>query len=1173
MSTLWQVDRSATIAFCPVAPFIAAGTVAGAIDVSFSTNAVLEIFPTDVHSLQRGPHVAGSVTVPERFNRTAWGPKFSDGTTLQMGLLAGGLADGSIIIWDPSIMLSKTDGNAVLAKMQKHTGGVKGLEFNQFSPNLLASGATEGELCIWDLANPTQPSLYPALKAGGSGPSGSSEITYLSWNRKVQQIVASTSTNGSTVVWDLKRQRPVISFKEPNSQRRCSVLQWNPEVATQLIVASDDDRSPTLQMWDLRNSVSPLKEFVGHSKGVLGMAWSQHDPSLLLSSAKDNRTICWDIVSGDIMAELPASNYWNYDVQWCPTVPGMFATCSFDGKISVHNLNSCTTSSVVETVNADFSVTTVPGDSTPLRKAPAWMKRPCGAAFGFGGKLVSFVNQRQQVSDSSGQVRFLDNGVVNITQIVTENELVQRSEEFEKAIAGGDRGVLREFCGQKTVAIEGDEKETWSFLSVMFEDDCRRQLLARLGFGDALQQLQSHTSVNNMTLNTVTSNMDELNLQDGVDLTNDLGVDFGVDLGMDLGVDLGRETPRSMTQESGMDLSNDREEEIQKAIFVGNYEAAVDICFKAGRVADALLIANIGGSDLYKRAMHRYMKQHPHPYMQVVSAMIDNDYMSLVKTRTVARWKETLAVLATYSGADQWPELCNSLAQRLAHAGMHHAASLCYVCAGNVDQAVVYWTKACGETSSVDTLQGVIEKSVVMGLATNNKKASPSLSELVTSYASLLAAQGRMSTALEYLDLVPGEASSTVAILRDRIYRSGTSGLPGHVNPPPFPFVMEEVHPAAEVAAAGSTAMNQTYTQQYGMGAQQNQYAAGQANYTYSAPTAQPQPTYGAQPAYAANANQYPAAAATQYNTQPAYGAQGQYAAGQYANASQTYPSGTQAAAYPAATPTQQYNAAPAAGYGSGGYQQSTQQQAGYNYSNASYGYTAPAYVAPPQEGQGQVYQVKRTNTLPSGGVPAAPAPPAAVAAPAAPAPQAYQPAAPAAPTQNVTTVATPNFFVPAASPAPVAPAYNAAVSAQAMPPAAQPVAPAPPPPPPAPVGPPANVSLQNVDTSKVAPEQRPVIASLNNLFNSCVPLVNNPAKRKEMDDNSKRLGQMLWKLNAGEVSPHVVQKLMQLCQSLDAGDLATASHIQVELTTSDWDECGQWLTALKRLIKMRQGF
>lgn len=41
---------------------------------------------------------------------------------------------------------------------------VKGLEFNSFSPNLLATGAADGDLCIWDVAKPSTPSLYPALK-------------------------------------------------------------------------------------------------------------------------------------------------------------------------------------------------------------------------------------------------------------------------------------------------------------------------------------------------------------------------------------------------------------------------------------------------------------------------------------------------------------------------------------------------------------------------------------------------------------------------------------------------------------------------------------------------------------------------------------------------------------------------------------------------------------------------------------------------------------------------------------------------------------------------------------------------------------------------------------------------------------------------------------------------
>jgi protein transport protein SEC31 len=74
------------------------------------------------------------------------------------------------------------------------------------------------------------------------------------------------------VVWDLKKQKSVISFADPTSRRRCSALQWNPEVATQLIVASDDDRSPGLQVWDLRNSVSPLKELNAHSRGKVAFS-------------------------------------------------------------------------------------------------------------------------------------------------------------------------------------------------------------------------------------------------------------------------------------------------------------------------------------------------------------------------------------------------------------------------------------------------------------------------------------------------------------------------------------------------------------------------------------------------------------------------------------------------------------------------------------------------------------------------------------------------------------------------------------------------------------------------------------------------------------------------------------------------------------------------------------
>ena len=46
----------------------------------------------------------------------------------------------------------------------------------------------------------------------------------------------------------------------------CSGLAWNPEVATQLVLASEDDRMPVIQMWDLRFATSPLKVLENHTR-------------------------------------------------------------------------------------------------------------------------------------------------------------------------------------------------------------------------------------------------------------------------------------------------------------------------------------------------------------------------------------------------------------------------------------------------------------------------------------------------------------------------------------------------------------------------------------------------------------------------------------------------------------------------------------------------------------------------------------------------------------------------------------------------------------------------------------------------------------------------------------------------------------------------------------------
>ncbi|KAF7137727.1 hypothetical protein RHSIM_Rhsim07G0127800 [Rhododendron simsii] len=77
-----------------------------------------------------------------------------------------------------------------------------------------------------------------------------------------------------------------------------------------------------------------------------------------------------------------------------------------------------------------------------------------------------------------------------------------------------------------------------------------------------------------------------------------------------------------------------------------------------------------------------------------------------------------------------------------------------------------------------------------------------------------------------------------------------------------------------------------------------------------------------------------------------------------------------------------------------------------------------------------------------------------------------------------------------------------------------------------------------------------------------------NPAKKREIEDNSRKIGASFAKL---DISKNASEKLVQLCQSLDNGDFGTALQIQVQLTTSDWDECNFWLATLKRMIKTWQ--
>ncbi|CAH8310208.1 unnamed protein product [Eruca vesicaria subsp. sativa] len=1128
MACIKGVGRSASVALAPDAPYMAAGTMAGAVDLSFSSSANLEIFKLDFQSEDRDLPLVGEIPSSERFNRLAWGKNGSGSEEFSMGLIAGGLVDGNIDLWNPlSLIGSKSSESALVGHLSVHKGPVRGLEFNPFTPNLLASGADDGEICIWDLTKPTEPSHFPLLKGTGSATQG--EISFISWNRKVSQILSSTSYNGTTVIWDLRKQKPIINFAD-SVRRRCSVLQWNPDIATQIMVASDDDTSPTLKLWDMRNTMSPVREFTGHEKGVIAMEWCPSDSSYLLTCAKDNRTICWDTNTAEIVAELPAGNNWNFDVHWYPKIPGVISASSFDGKIGIYNIEGCSRYGAEENTFG----------TAPLR-APKWYKRPVGASFGFGGKLVSF-NAKAPVKGASSII-----SEVFLHSLVTEQSLVSRTSEFDAAIENGDKTSLRGLCEKKSEETESEEeKETWGLLKIMFEDEgaTRTKLISHLGF--SLPSVETDQAVDGLS-----SDLNSLGLEDTAahalePLETNEAAAFAMDNGEDFFDNFPAKPDTPVSTKSAKDfvppetdftgkleetqeIPEEEEESsdlvfdnaIQRALVVGDYKEAVDQCISAKKMADALVIAHIGGTSLWESTREKYLKTSRAPYMKVVSAMVNNDLTSLVYTRSHKFWKETLALLCTFAQGEQWATLCDVLASKLMDAGNTLAAVLCYICAGNVDRTVEIWSRSLANEregrSYAELLQDLMEKTLVLALATGNKKFSASLCKLFESYAEILASQGLLTTAMKYLKVLDsGGLSPELSILRDRISLSAEpetdTTASGNIQlQSTIPYNQEPTQSQQNIISNPyENQYQQPYTDSYVGGyVPPASYPPMQQATMFMPQQAPPAPQASYPPAPASNAQ--PSMRTTFVpSTPPALKNADQYQQPTIGSHSFTGPSNN---AYPVPP-------------GPGSYASSGPSQIG-QYPNPS---QIGQYPNPSQIGQ-----------YPNPNMP-----------------------------QVVAPGARPIGFTPMSTPG-VAPRSVMGSVQPASPPtqqAAMQAAPAP-----APAAPPPTV--QTADTSNVPAHQKPVIATLTRLFNETSEALGgaraNPTKKREIEDNSKKLGALFVRLNSGDISKNAADKLAQLCQALDNHDFGAALQIQVLLTTSEWDECNFWLSTLKRMIKGRQ--
>ncbi|XP_023021491.2 LOW QUALITY PROTEIN: COPII coat complex component secretory 31 [Leptinotarsa decemlineata] len=769
-----DIERTANVAWSPKSQYpiyIAAGTAAQQLDASFNTNAALEVYSLSLSDPGPDTQLVSSIPSDHRFHKIIWGSCDNEPS----GTIVGGCDGGLIQIYSASKLLKGED--AIVGKQEKHTGPVHAMDFNNFQKNLFATGAGDSEIFIWDLNNTSTP-MSPGAKSQPH-----EDVLSVSWNKQVQHILASTYPS-KCVIWDLRKNEPIIKLTDTVSRIRWKVVAWHPDVATQLCLASEEDQSPIIQLWDLRFATSPLKTLQDHRRGVLSLSWCSEDPDLLVSCGKDNRILCWNPNSnqqnGEVLAEVARTNQWSFDVVWCPRNPALIASPNFDGHVSIYSLMGGKTQQIQTTnkiadsfpgmegyVQAPVPQQNTAPVSVDLSKPPRWLKRPVRASFGFGGKLITFENDKEAIAQAfqnvqAGQPPAVIHRTVQISQVITEAELVKKSVELEKAL---EYGNFTDYCLAKSEDMNDQHKRyIWYFLKANFEDSPRRELLNLLGY--------SIEDINNKLNQYVTK--DEQNIVDG--LTNDFDnlnrIENFAATDVSSSTPLQKDTKK--TELFKIKTNDDTEGLITQALLMNNVEAAVELCLQAKRFADALIISATGGPDLLARTQLKYLEQTNDYVSSLISAIVSEDWSSIINNCEVSSWKEALAAVLTHATDDDLPVLCELLGKRLEEESkkdpkLSEDAQLCYICAGSFEKLVSSWSENAMQSTS--SLQELIELVTFLQKAIERQgrqvQVSGALADLLSHYASLLASQGSLTTAINYLGSSNNEK---VASLRDRLY-------------------------------------------------------------------------------------------------------------------------------------------------------------------------------------------------------------------------------------------------------------------------------------------------------------------------------------------------------------------------------------------------------------------
>jgi len=680
-----------TLAWCPEETgrnLFAIGSNQKHLTANFQSTISLEIVDANLSGAGKEMNIKGSLQYDTCFSKLAWGAH----PNLEMGLLAGGMESGALTFWDPA-KVSKSDCNSLFCVADNgHTEAITDVHFNPGKPNYLASASLDGKVLVWDVSDLANITHTPAKIEDSSRP-----IWAVRWNTQVPYIIAAGNDHGQIFILDLKTERLVMTIRSSTSAIP-NTIAWNPANAMEFAVAW---KSGNPEIWDLRVAMKPTVTLpTSPQQEVRYLAWCPHDTALIATASDDRICRIYSPQPKDKDQQRLIHHFIFEDVnficEWNPQHPGMLATSSVNGKVSLRSVNY-----------------------TGPRHVPSWLNIKAGSQLGFGGKYIHFKQVNEEQSPRSSMA---------MNHVPADALIMQLAQELQRDLVQMQQNEvpLPDLIKSKADRAETPEERTiWEMMMLGFNQESQKAMVQYLGFISetvadtpvvvtataspapaAVMEPPKETEVESFFANlSSTNNLLELeSKEEQSSESKDTKIS-----------DKPTEQQKLSALSAKVDGKGLSEEEIkiQKSLVVGDYQTAVDRSLKLGLFADALIFARYGGENLWKQAQTAYFNSHKNTFVsQTMKRVMHGDLQSLVVQSDLAHWKETAAIILSY-GSNRVPVLIRALCDRLVNERHDYFAAVqACLCSGDVDRMAGLLTKERQSRSNVKSAPETLHKSI-----------------------------------------------------------------------------------------------------------------------------------------------------------------------------------------------------------------------------------------------------------------------------------------------------------------------------------------------------------------------------------------------------------------------------------------------------------------------------